>query len=1000
MARTPVRPVSAPSQIQAVSAPVNTYERPPQAAPSSLNQLAEGLAALDSGLGSFMAKRKVKTDEADKQRAIHDAYVGNSAGYDEGTKRGNIPPQASPAYMTWYRKTQGDVEGRKLRDQFAIKYQTWGGRNAGDPKAFQDFVGSFLKDNIAGETDPDVLAGLNPHIEALHNEAYTQFTTDRASAVKGGALSAAGASLTDHIERAEADGRATGKVDYDGLWTTMLAERGEALKRNLAADYDPFFVDAILLQAEEAGNEDVLGLLEKTLPGQEHPMSYDLKVREKRDATIARIQSGQASKATTKAAADEKADKENHNALAAGELKKIHDDPNYVIPEETIKELTRRDPEFRTKLTGWRKALISDGAPESPDAILEVYSQIDGGRGVEYVNQMRQSGVIKDPETYTKMMDRVEKLKNANKPGGTFDSPTYKDNVKRITNAAGVGEFTNIFEGTKGITDEGAAALYDYRTQLLQWEINNPDLKDNGMAREKAANEIGQGILQRITPAGAAFGSKAKYDDPDAPAKPVAPAARTDTQGALPAGAAPVQQAVTPTPGVSPAMQAKIKELAQKHGITEKEASQFLVDEGAPAPAPAVQEHTGILGSIPNPLKAFLPTNPFQSAMDLAHTLMGTGEEDAAPAVDPNPVNAIPEADRTRLQTLLKNPPMEENGMTTAGNTPVAPLLDLIGGTEGTDKGAGYNETLAYGKFTNGPANLIGMTLDEIDKLQTDMLSHPDNNMNSSAVGRYQVIRTTLRDLRREMGLDGDALFDKKMQDTIALHLLERRGLSQWQAGKLSNEQFMRGLSAEWASLPKADGSGTYKGQRTGVNAAGLRGVLGQVKGAKGVQVASLDPAAGMDQLPGDVPKAYSKIPRLDGKGEDQIAKFVGWNSDPVANEPANMAKLHPGLQDVIKRAKEIGGQTFVIGSGVRDAAMQKKAVQYGWSKTEESDHLDGSAVDLWPLDKDGAVVFDPKLQTQVVKAMKQAAKEMGVKLDIGADWKSFKDMPHFALKS
>ncbi|RWB50546.1 MAG: M15 family peptidase [Mesorhizobium sp.] len=112
------------------------------------------------------------------------------------------------------------------------------------------------------------------------------------------------------------------------------------------------------------------------------------------------------------------------------------------------------------------------------------------------------------------------------------------------------------------------------------------------------------------------------------------------------------------------------------------------------------------------------------------------------------------------------------------------------------------------------------------------------------------------------------------------------------------------------------------------------------------------------------------------------------------------MAKLKPNLQSVIKRAQEIGGVKFVIGSGVRDAQQQKDAVKWGWSKTEESDHLHGDAVDLWPLDKDGAVVFDPKLQAQVVKAMKQAAKEAGVKLDIGADWKRFKDLPHFALKS
>ncbi|MER9852267.1 M15 family metallopeptidase [Mesorhizobium sp. M0106] len=125
------------------------------------------------------------------------------------------------------------------------------------------------------------------------------------------------------------------------------------------------------------------------------------------------------------------------------------------------------------------------------------------------------------------------------------------------------------------------------------------------------------------------------------------------------------------------------------------------------------------------------------------------------------------------------------------------------------------------------------------------------------------------------------------------------------------------------------------------------------------------------------------------------------WNPDPVGNEEKNLTSVDPKLADVVRRAKTlVSGTGFVVGSGRRDAALQAKAVKWGWSKTEDSDHLDGSALDLWPLDEDGAVVFDPRRQALIVKAMKQAAKEMGVVLDIGAEWKGFKDRPHFALKS
>ena len=80
------------------------------------------------------------------------------------------------------------------------------------------------------------------------------------------------------------------------------------------------------------------------------------------------------------------------------------------------------------------------------------------------------------------------------------------------------------------------------------------------------------------------------------------------------------------------------------------------------------------------------------------------------------------------------------------------PLLDLIGYTEGTDKGDGYNETLNYGAYTGGNVTLTKMTLKQIDNLQTKMLKHPKNYMNSSAVGRYQIVRTTLRSIKRRRG--------------------------------------------------------------------------------------------------------------------------------------------------------------------------------------------------------------------------------------------------------
>ena len=168
------------------------------------------------------------------------------------------------------------------------------------------------------------------------------------------------------------------------------------------------------------------------------------------------------------------------------------------------------------------------------------------------------------------------------------------------------------------------------------------------------------------------------------------------------------------------------------------------------------------------------------------------------------------------------------------------PMLDLIGKSEGTDKGRGYNETLGYGimldgKVTKGKGptiDLVSMTLDQVDAVQTRMLKDPDNSrLNSSAIGRYQVIRTTLRAIRKQLPgrYPGSRKFDADCQDEIACYLLGQRGIDKWLAGRLSLDTLIRNLAQEWASIPKPDGKGHYDGQRAGVSVSQVKAALAEV---------------------------------------------------------------------------------------------------------------------------------------------------------------------------
>nr|WP_295467353.1 hypothetical protein [Mesorhizobium sp.] len=279
---------------------------------------------------------------------------------------------------------------------------------------------------------------------------------------------------------------------------SILLERAEATKRINPGDYDPMMVDSIILQAEESMDEDILDLLDRKLPGSEFPLSHDPAVREKKLKSIDRIQSGLASAATTKAAAEEKADKQRHNGIVADVYRQLSVDPNYVVPEETLTQISRRDPDFRGKLKSIREGFVS--GVEDPDAIALLMADIHEGASDQFVLEKFRQGVIKDPTTLTKALDRVKAVENASKPGGILDSASYKDTIKRITNATGMEEESGLsfLDGVRGITEDGIRANHDYRTMLLEWEAANP--KATLIEREKASYDIGKKILSRITP--------------------------------------------------------------------------------------------------------------------------------------------------------------------------------------------------------------------------------------------------------------------------------------------------------------------------------------------------------------------------------------------------------------------------------------------------------------------------------------------------------------------
>jgi peptidoglycan L-alanyl-D-glutamate endopeptidase CwlK len=110
------------------------------------------------------------------------------------------------------------------------------------------------------------------------------------------------------------------------------------------------------------------------------------------------------------------------------------------------------------------------------------------------------------------------------------------------------------------------------------------------------------------------------------------------------------------------------------------------------------------------------------------------------------------------------------------------------------------------------------------------------------------------------------------------------------------------------------------------------------------------------------------------------------------------MEGIHPDLRRVLDKALQDSPLDFVVIEGLRTKARQQELFDSGASKTLDSRHITGHAVDLLPIGPNGKPAFDWPLYDQLGPAVKKAAKELGIELDWGGDWKKFKDGPHFEL--
>jgi peptidoglycan LD-endopeptidase CwlK len=112
-----------------------------------------------------------------------------------------------------------------------------------------------------------------------------------------------------------------------------------------------------------------------------------------------------------------------------------------------------------------------------------------------------------------------------------------------------------------------------------------------------------------------------------------------------------------------------------------------------------------------------------------------------------------------------------------------------------------------------------------------------------------------------------------------------------------------------------------------------------------------------------------------------------------------NLQGIHPHLRAVMEAALDASPVDFIVIEGLRTEERQRQMVREGHSRTMNSRHLTGHAVDLLPIDPaDGRGKFEWPLYHQLAPAVKAEAERLGVAITWGGDWTRFRDGPHFEL--
>lgn len=878
MPRAKVDPIPLASELRPVASLVDTYEKP---APSGLRGLADALGTVDQGLQTLLQTRDQQQEREDELRGRAAYYSDNTGEFATAVSSGKVPAHYSPFYVRGFKNAQGAAAGDSMRSKWQEAWDGWQGKDSEDPEAFHQFFGAFIKSSI-GTQDPEVLAGLVPTIEALQQNATTQYTQYRHDQTVQGSLTAHGAVISSTVQGGLDDGLVQDLgADYPAIFSNVNKTVAESLAKG-----DPdgkavnTFIDVMSAKMLESRDPQLLDWFSTQVPGQTYTYGQTPHGLEVKNATLNTLE-GMAREQAAGLSAKEKREMDKlKDEAQAGIINGLVADPAAPFDEKLLTQAEKNgDPLIRVHAKEWRDTLAKGSS--DPKKLQAFYDDVVSGRASPQaaLREAMDHDVFGTPEDMRQAVSFIQSYKTSEdtiqKSLDGRVSSTILSTIKERT------ADTDPINPVTGYTDAGLAASSDFRQLLTQWIIDNPNATQYEI--DEQAQKFGKGILDSLS-SKEMFSGATYSRNPDLPfSNPFVPG----TQQPGPAG-----QGQQPQPQAEPATQdPSVQEWEKANNITPEDKA--YIQTQAEQAGMGYEEYVKQRAMKVRPQSApITPQAGTVSKISYDPNSQDTGTGDRA-GKGLTPELATQYIDKAFTQAT-------QAGL--SGEEQATSLLDLIG--QGESEG---NYNAVYGNPQN-TKDLSQLTLDDILGHQQYARQH---NIPSTAVGRYGFLYKTLRGLKAEMGLSGSEKFTPQLQDQMGRVLLNRRGLQAYRDGRISKKTFALSLAQEFASLPNpSTGLSYYHGD--GLNRS--RVSTSAVYGALGFEPVSYEQGAGAGLSFDHPEQAQGVNPQLTGM---VAASFKELGLDRPEVISGYRSSEHP-----VERAKRNGGGEHTHGNAM-DVSMK-----------------------------------------------------------------------------